>query len=76
MATDSIFNKQFHDTMVSAMVDAREATLRAGVPVFYGDGSGGYVKEMPDGRKFQIRFISPASGESNYEIVREIRSAA
>ena len=76
METDSIFSKEFHDTKVSAMVEAREETLRAGVPVFYGDGSGGYFKELRDGRKFQIRFVSNPPDGYNYEIVREIRSAA
>jgi hypothetical protein len=32
--------------------------------------------EMPDGRKFRIRFIPHGLGERNYEVVGEIRSAA
>ena len=69
-------SKEFHDAAVAAIADAVEETLRAGVPVFYSDGAGGYIKEMPDGRKFQIRFIPHAPGECNYEVVRELQSAA
>jgi hypothetical protein len=76
MPIDDIFSQEFDDMMVSAMVNAREETLRAGVPVFYSDGAGGHIKETPDGRKYQIRFLPHAPGQANYEIVREIRNAA
>jgi hypothetical protein len=76
MVHDDIFSQEFHDTIVRAGIEARQETLRAGVPVCYLDVDGTNTIEMPDGRKFEIRFVSHAPGEPNYEIVREIRSAA
>jgi hypothetical protein len=76
MTTDEFFGKEFDDAIVAAGNAAREETLRAGVPVFYSDDSGVYIKEMPDGRRFEIQFIPHAPGECNYQVVRELRSAA
>lgn len=75
MMIDDIFSKEFDDAIIAAVNAAREENLRAGVPVFYID-SGIDIMETPDGRKFEIRFIPHAMDEPNYEIVREIRSAA
>jgi hypothetical protein len=75
MATDSIFTKEFHDAVVAAVKAACEENLRAGVPIFYREADLD-IKEMPDGRKFEIRFIPHAPDECNYEVVREIRTAA
>jgi hypothetical protein len=75
MTTDEFFGKEFDDAIVGAGNAAREETLRAGVPVCYVDGETD-IMEMPDGRKFQIRFIPHRPDECNYEIVREIRSVA
>jgi hypothetical protein len=74
MLTD-IFSKEFDDAFGAAVKAACEENLRAGVPIFYQEGDID-VMEMPDGRKFETRFIPHAPDEQNYEIVREIRSAA
>jgi len=70
-----IFSKEFDDAVRAAVKAACEENLRAGIPLFYRE-AGVDVKEMPDGRKFEIRFIPHVPDECNYEIVREIRSAA
>ena len=72
---DDIFSKEFDEAVVAAVRAACEENLRAGVPLFYREGDLD-VMEMPDGRRFETRFIPHAPGEQNYEVVREIRSAA
>ena len=76
MVIDDIFSQEFDDTVVAAGITAREETLCAGRPVFYTDHDGANTLETPDGRKFQIRFIPHAPGERNYEVVRQVQSAA
>ncbi len=51
-------------------------TLAAGLPVFYLDRQGLNVMEQPDGRKFEIRWISGAPSGSNYEVIRELKPPA
>lgn len=51
-------------------------TLAAGHPVFYRDGDGLNVKELPDGRRFEIRWLPGAPSGSNYEIIRELKIRA
>ena len=70
-----IFSKEFDDAVKAAVNAACEENLRAGIPLFYREG-GLDIKEMPNGRKLEIRFIPQAPGECNYEVVREVRSAA
>jgi hypothetical protein len=55
---------------------AFEATLAAGLPVFYRDREGLNVMMQPDGRRFEIRWIPGAPSGRNYEILREIASVA
>jgi hypothetical protein len=74
MITD-IFSKEFDDAIAAAVKAACEENLRAGVPLFYREGDID-IMEMPDGRKFETRFIPHVHGERNYEVIREIRSAA
>jgi hypothetical protein len=75
MVHDHSFSKEFEDGVVTAGNEARLETLRAGIPVFYLE-SDLNIMEMPGGRKFEIRFIPHDLDECNYEVVREIRSAA
>jgi hypothetical protein len=75
MTSEEFFGKEFEDAIVAAGKAAFLETLGAGVPVFYLQ-SGTNIMEMPDGRKFEIRFIPHHLDECNYEVVREIRSAA
>jgi len=56
---------------------ARLETLKAGVPVFYRDWKQNLdVMEQPDGRKFEVYFISGAPRESNYRVIRELDETA
>jgi hypothetical protein len=48
----------------------------AGFPVFYLNGDGLNVKELPDGRRFEIRWIPDAPIGANYEIIRELKARA
>ena len=51
-------------------------TLASGFPVFYLDRDGVEVKELPDGRRFEIRWIPGAPCGENYEVVRELQARA
>jgi len=57
---------------------ARLGNLAAGVPVFYLDEDDRtHIMEMPDGRKFEIRYIPGAPGDRNDEVLGQLgRSAA
>jgi hypothetical protein len=55
---------------------AFEEALAAGVPVFYLDDEGLHVKELPDGRRFEIRWIPGGPAGANYEIIRELKARA
>ena len=59
--------------IIAAGARARIETLEAGVPVFYWDSDRKFeLMEMPDGRKFEIRYIPGAPRNRNYEIIREV----
>lgn len=51
-------------------------TLAAGLPAFYLDDDGLNVMELPDGRRFEIRWIPGAPSGQNYEILRELKARA
>ena len=51
-------------------------TLASGLPVFYLDDDGLNVMELPDGRRFEIRWIPGAPCGENYEVVRELKARA
>jgi hypothetical protein len=55
---------------------AFEATLAAGLPVFYLESDGLEVMELADGRRFEIRWIPGAPSGENYEILRELKAHA
>jgi hypothetical protein len=55
---------------------AFEETLAAGLPVFYRDDDGLNAMLLPDGRKFEIRWIPGAPAGKNFEIVREVTAHA
>ncbi len=77
MAESYFFDDAFKKSVCLAGAQARIETLRAGVPVFYLDATSGLdIKELPDGRKFEIRFIDGAPGDRNYEVLRELHEAA
>lgn len=72
-----ISTEKFTAMAVEAVRRARIENLKAGVPVFYKDWSRHIdIMELPDGRKFEIRFVPGAPRESNYEVIRELGEAA
>ena len=66
-----IFSDEFMETVVAATKRAREYALVAGRPITYQDPSGCYVREMPDGRRFEIRF-RPESAGSHHDSQRVV----
>ena len=76
MTNWDIMSEEFFAAASAAMEKARLDTLKAGVPVFYRAANGLEVKEMPDGRIFEIRYIRGAPRDGNYEILRELSVAA
>ncbi len=75
MAYD-ILSDEFDEAVRQAGHRAFKATLAAGLPVFYLDNDNLEVMELPDGRKFEIRWIPGAPSGSNYEVIRELTAAA
>ena len=71
MAKLDIFDEEF----TRQAEQARDEALANGIPVFYRE-NGIQIMERPDGRRFEIRFISGAPRDSNYEIIRELSVSA
>ena len=63
---------EFNEAVQAAGRKAFEESLALGLPVFYLDDSGVELTELPDGRRFEIRWIPGAPAGSNFEIVREV----
>ena len=75
--TVDIHSEEFDRAMLEAGNRARLETLAAGIPVFYIENSTGLdLMEMPDGRKFEIRWLPGRPASENYEILREITTKA
>ena len=70
-----IFGDEFTRQAEQAWDRARDEALANGIPVFYRENSI-QTMERPDGRRFEIRFISGAPRGSNYEIIRELSASA
>lgn len=71
MAID-ILSPEFEESVREAGRRARREALAGGHPVVYLDPCGCYVQELPDGRKFEIRFLANMPPESQIERVREL----
>jgi hypothetical protein len=69
-------NRRLDQAVRAAGRKAFEETLAAGLPVFYLDSEGLNVMQLPDGRRFEIRWIPGAPSGENYEIVRELKAHA
>jgi hypothetical protein len=67
---------QFNNAVRAAGRRAFDEALAAGVPVFYLDNDGLNVKEYPDGRRYEIRWIPGGPPDANYEIIRELKARA
>jgi hypothetical protein len=69
-------SKEFDEAVRAAGRRAFEATLAAGLPVFYLDREGLDVMEQPDGRRFEIRWIPGGPSGSNFQVLREVKPRA
>jgi hypothetical protein len=76
MAAYDLASKEFDDAVRAAGRRAFEESLAAGLPVFYLDDEGLDVMELPDGRRFEIRWIPGAPAGENYEILHEVKRRA
>ena len=74
MAID-FFSPEFEEMVMDAGRKARREALAEGHPVVYLDPCGCYVQELPDGRKFEIRFRPDAPPKSHIERIREFSSS-
>jgi len=70
-------SEEFTEAAEAAWDAAREQALTAGFPVFYHDSSLGVdIMQQPDGRRFEIHYISGALHGQNFRIVRELSASA
>ena len=67
---------EFHEAVRKATHEAFLSTLKAGIPVFYLDRDGLDVMELPDGRRFEIRWKDAGASGELYEVVRELSARA
>lgn len=67
---------EFLEAVSAAGHQAFQESLAMGLPVFYLDDAGLNLMELPDGRRFEIRWIPGAPAGANYEIVREVSRRA
>jgi len=71
----SILTDEFALAAAEAGRKAREQALAAGHYVVYMDDEGRFVKEEPDGRRFEVVFHPDQPRETHMEIVRELPAA-
>jgi hypothetical protein len=77
MRLDTSSREEITAAVEAAIKKAVEETLEAGVPIFYYDWDLGIdIMQLPDGRKFEIRYNLGAPRDRHYEIVRELKAAA
>jgi hypothetical protein len=65
---------EFDEAVRAAGHQAFLDTLASGHSVFYVDRDGLNVMELPDGRRFEIRWIPGAPSGENYEVIREVKA--
>ena len=71
----SILSDEFAKAASEAGLRARQRALDAGHAVVFRDDLGRYVKEMPDGWLFEIRFDPAAPPESHVVVIGELSKA-
>jgi hypothetical protein len=71
-----IDSPEFDEAVRAATHKAFLETIEAGRPVFYTDREGLEVMELPDGRRFEIRWNPSSATGQNYDVVREIAARA
>jgi len=77
MRLETFSREEVTAAVEAAIKKAVEETLAAGVPIFYYDWDLGIdIMMLPDGRKFEIRYIPGAPRDRHHEIVRELKAAA
>ena len=76
MSTLNIYSDEFAHAVAMAGLHARQEALAAGHEVVFRDESGRYVREMPDGRLFEIRFLPGQPRESHIVVLRELSTPA
>lgn len=77
MEAEQFFDDQFKTAIRLAGAQARMETLQAGIPVFYRDNASNLdIVEYPGGRKFEIHFLDGAPGDTNYQVLRELKETA
>lgn len=69
----SVLSEEFSRQAAEAGNQARLQLLKQGIPVFYQDEETGIeIMEQPDGRRFEIQYVSGAPRFQNYKIIREL----
>jgi hypothetical protein len=76
MAHASILTDEFDKAAAKASWDARRAALAAGHAVVFVAQDGRYLKELPDGRLFEVRLDPTKTGEAHCVVLREVSSTA
>jgi hypothetical protein len=76
MAAYKFASDEFIEAVRAGTHKAFLETLEAGRPVFYTDRDGLEVMELPDGRRFEIRWNPSSPNGENYDVVREIAARA
>ena len=76
MAAYKFASDEFIEAVRAGTHKAFLETLQAGLPVFYTDGDGLEVMELPGGRRFEIRWNPSSPTAENYDVVREIAARA
>jgi hypothetical protein len=72
-----IGSEEFTRQMQENARRAREESFALGLPVFYRDWETGIdIMEHPKGRRFEIRYITGAPRDRNYEVIRELTASA
>lgn len=68
----SLLTDEFAEAAAAAGRKARRESLDAGHPVTFVDSKGRDVQELPDGRRFEIRFVPGAPRDKHVEVLREL----